>query len=96
MPVRPAGATLLGGSVYERLRQSICPYRFEYGDEEWLGGLAAAITSAAWGRGTGRGACLLTGGSDARTRSRSAPGLAAYPKAAMAGLAARAFTVVAG
>jgi uncharacterized cupin superfamily protein len=31
------GATMLGGSVYELPpRQSICPYHFEYGDEEWL------------------------------------------------------------
>jgi uncharacterized cupin superfamily protein len=31
------GATLLGGTVYELPPgQSICPYHFEYGDEEWL------------------------------------------------------------
>jgi uncharacterized cupin superfamily protein len=31
------GATMLGGSVYELpLGQSICPYHYEYGNEEWL------------------------------------------------------------
>jgi uncharacterized cupin superfamily protein len=31
------GARLIGGSVYELPPgQSICPYHFEYGDEEWL------------------------------------------------------------
>jgi len=31
------GATLLGGTIYELPPgQSICPYHFEYGDEEWL------------------------------------------------------------
>jgi uncharacterized cupin superfamily protein len=31
------GATRIGGSVYELPPgQSICPYHFEYGDEEWL------------------------------------------------------------
>jgi uncharacterized cupin superfamily protein len=31
------GATQLGGSVYELPPgQSICPYHYEYGDEEWL------------------------------------------------------------
>jgi uncharacterized cupin superfamily protein len=31
------GARLLGGSLYELPPgQSICPYHFEYGDEEWL------------------------------------------------------------
>ena len=31
------GATRLGGSVYELpAGQSVCPYHFEYGDEEWL------------------------------------------------------------
>jgi uncharacterized cupin superfamily protein len=31
------GAKLIGGSLYELPPgQSICPYHFEYGDEEWL------------------------------------------------------------
>jgi uncharacterized cupin superfamily protein len=31
------GARLIGGSLYELPPgQSICPYHFEYGDEEWL------------------------------------------------------------
>jgi uncharacterized cupin superfamily protein len=31
------GATMLGGSVYELpAGQSICPYHYEYGNEEWL------------------------------------------------------------
>ena len=31
------GATMLGGSVYELPPgQSICPYHYEYGNEEWL------------------------------------------------------------
>jgi len=31
------GASMLGGSLYELPPgQSICPYHFEYGDEEWL------------------------------------------------------------
>ena len=31
------GAKLIGGSLYELPpEQSICPYHFEYGDEEWL------------------------------------------------------------
>jgi uncharacterized cupin superfamily protein len=31
------GAELIGGSLYELPPgQSICPYHFEYGDEEWL------------------------------------------------------------
>jgi uncharacterized cupin superfamily protein len=31
------GAGRIGGSVYEIPRgQSICPYHYEYGDEEWL------------------------------------------------------------
>src|SRR4051812_35978838 len=31
------GASLLGGTVYELpAGQSICPYHYEYGDEEWL------------------------------------------------------------
>lgn len=39
------GATLLGGSVYELPPgQSICPYHFEYGDEEWLIVLDGKVT----------------------------------------------------
>jgi uncharacterized cupin superfamily protein len=31
------GATMLGGSIYELpAGQSICPYHYEYGNEEWL------------------------------------------------------------
>ena len=31
------GATMVGGSVYELpIGQSICPYHYEYGNEEWL------------------------------------------------------------
>jgi uncharacterized cupin superfamily protein len=31
------GASMLGGSLYELLPdQSICPYHYEYGNEEWL------------------------------------------------------------
>ena len=31
------GATLLGGTVYELPEgQSVCPYHYEYGNEEWL------------------------------------------------------------
>ena len=31
------GATMLGGSIYELPPgQSICPYHYEYGNEEWL------------------------------------------------------------
>jgi len=31
------GASMLGGSVYELpLGQSVCPYHYEYGNEEWL------------------------------------------------------------
>ena len=31
------GASMLGGTVYELpAGQSICPYHYEYGDEEWL------------------------------------------------------------
>jgi uncharacterized cupin superfamily protein len=31
------GARLIGGSLYELPPgQSVCPYHFEYGDEEWL------------------------------------------------------------
>jgi uncharacterized cupin superfamily protein len=31
------GATMLGGSIYELAAgQSICPYHYEYGNEEWL------------------------------------------------------------
>jgi uncharacterized cupin superfamily protein len=31
------GATKIGGSVYELPQgQSVCPYHYEYGDEEWL------------------------------------------------------------
>jgi uncharacterized cupin superfamily protein len=34
---RDIGASLLGGSVYELPPgQSICPYHYEYSDEEWL------------------------------------------------------------
>jgi uncharacterized cupin superfamily protein len=31
------GASLIGGTVYDLAEgQAICPYHFEYGDEEWL------------------------------------------------------------
>jgi uncharacterized cupin superfamily protein len=31
------GATMLGGSIYELPEgQSVCPYHYEYGNEEWL------------------------------------------------------------
>ena len=31
------GATMLGGTIYELAQgQSICPYHYEYGNEEWL------------------------------------------------------------
>jgi uncharacterized cupin superfamily protein len=31
------GASLIGGTVYDLpVGQAICPYHFEYGDEEWL------------------------------------------------------------
>lgn len=31
------GATMLGGTIYELPQgQSICPYHYEYGNEEWL------------------------------------------------------------
>ena len=38
------GAALLGGSVYELPPgQSICPYHYEYGNEEWLIVLEGAV-----------------------------------------------------
>jgi uncharacterized cupin superfamily protein len=31
------GATMLGGTIYELPEgQSVCPYHYEYGNEEWL------------------------------------------------------------
>jgi uncharacterized cupin superfamily protein len=31
------GASMIGGTVYDMAEgESICPYHFEYGDEEWL------------------------------------------------------------
>ena len=39
------GASMLGGSVYELpLGQSVCPYHYEYGNEEWLIVLEGNVT----------------------------------------------------
>jgi uncharacterized cupin superfamily protein len=39
------GASMLGGSVYELpAGQSVCPYHYEHGDEEWLIVLAGRAT----------------------------------------------------
>lgn len=39
------GGSMLGGSLYELLpEQSICPYHYEYGNEEWLIVLAGRPT----------------------------------------------------
>jgi uncharacterized cupin superfamily protein len=39
------GARMLGGSVYELpAGQSVCPYHYEYGNEEWLLVLAGTVT----------------------------------------------------
>jgi uncharacterized cupin superfamily protein len=41
----PIGATQLGASIYELPPgQSICPYHYEYPDEEWLLVLAGRVT----------------------------------------------------
>ena len=39
------GASLLGGSIYELPPgQSVCPYHYEYGNEEWAIGLLGTAT----------------------------------------------------
>jgi uncharacterized cupin superfamily protein len=39
------GASMLGGSIYElQPGQSVCPYHYEYGNEEWLLVLEGAAT----------------------------------------------------
>ena len=39
------GARMLGGSIYElQPGQSVCPYHYEYGNEEWLLVLEGSVT----------------------------------------------------
>ena len=39
------GASMLGGSIYELPPgQSVCPYHYEYGNEEWAIALAGTVT----------------------------------------------------
>ena len=39
------GASMMGGSIYELPPgQSVCPYHYEYGNEEWAIGLVGTVT----------------------------------------------------
>ena len=54
------GATQLGGSVYELPPgQSICPYHYEYPEEEWLMPLDGTVVAA---HARGRGGARAVGG----------------------------------
>ena len=60
VPFGPSiGASMLGASIYELPPgQAICPYHYEYGNEEWLLVLEGAVTlrhpegTRSWSRGT--------------------------------------------